>query len=65
MTKISSTTIKKKTTPTIEDTVFGGDMADNGEIVRYDMETLAALIKLINGDSPTAININSYFPSGW
>jgi len=48
MTKISSTTIKKKTTPTIEDTVFGGDMEDNGEMVRYDMETLAALINGFN-----------------
>lgn len=63
MTKISSTTIKKKTTPTIEDTVFGGDMADNGEIVRYDMEALAALINSLNENAPQ--NINSYYPSGW
>ena len=64
MTKISSTTIKKKTTPTIEDTVFGGDMEDNGEMVRYDMETLAVLIQQINGDIIIA-KIKSYFPSGW
>jgi hypothetical protein len=65
MGRISSKVIKKKS-PTIEDTVFGGDTKNNGSMVRYDMEQLAALIKSHNyTGSEIKQTKNSYFPSGW
>jgi hypothetical protein len=49
MTKISTQTVRKKI-PDMSDTVFGGDVFNDGSLVRYDIESLAALI---NGFDPT------------
>jgi hypothetical protein len=68
MTKISNKKLIKKKIPLVSDTFFGGDNEDDGNIVRYDMEDVAALINALNQNAPTPptpIIINSYFPSGW
>jgi hypothetical protein len=65
MTKISNKSVYKKKIPLVSDTVFGGDNENNGDIVRYDMEALAQLMKEINEGTPSTVKVNSYFPSGW
>lgn len=66
MTKVSNRVAYKKKTPTASDSFFGSDTDDNGEFVRFDMESVAALIKELNDRYPSSnIKINSYFPSGW
>mgnify|MGYP003451520075 CR=1 FL=1 len=66
MTKIANGTVyKTKYNVKVTDDIYGWDSDDNGKIIRMDMEAVAALIKTINGDSPTTIKTKSYFPSGW
>lgn len=65
MTKISNKAVIQKKIPLVSDTVFGGDNDNDGELVRYDIEALADLIKQLNGNTPSTVKINSYHPSGW
>lgn len=63
MTKISNKQTYIHKTPVATDDVFGKDNDNDGDLVRFDMYSLAQLIATINQTSP--IQIKSYFPSGW
>jgi hypothetical protein len=65
MTKIANKKVSPKKVPLVSDAFFGSDNDDEGNIVRFDMEAVAALIKQLNGDITATVSINSYFPSGW
>jgi len=60
MTRISEKNITKKT-PTLEDTVFGGDTENFGGIVRYDIDALATLINSRNSKSSYQIAVDNGF----
>ena len=74
MTRISEKNITKKT-PTLEDTVFGGDTENFGGIVRYDIDALINLFinanrgishtNLIYNEVPIGLinGVNSIFTS--